>query len=134
MQEFIVHVADRQTGRESQVRTVAASDVDAAKKAMSDGWMVSKVEPAKATIAEMPTDRTVEYKVLHVRAPFWKRLFSGGGTFPVEQTEASLNEHAARGWRLAHLVPHRKTVFLFFGHHGVVITFIRTTGPKARPD
>lgn len=66
-----------------------------------------------------------EYKVIHVVEGGCGTVFLGASGIPIQKMEATLNEHAAKGWVNDFQVVEQKRFLLFWKREAVVITLSR---------
>jgi hypothetical protein len=66
-----------------------------------------------------------EYKVAFVAEGGCGTLLLGASGIPVKKLEATINEHAAKGWQVVFQVIEEKRFLLFWTREAVIVTFGR---------
>lgn len=64
-----------------------------------------------------------QYKIVHVAEGGCGTVMLGASGLPLKKMEATLNEHAAKGWQVVFQVIEKKRFWLFWQREAAIITF-----------
>jgi hypothetical protein len=64
-----------------------------------------------------------QYKIVHVAEGGCGTVLLGASGLPLKKMEATLNEHAAKGWQVVFQVIEKKRFWLFWQREAAIITF-----------